>query len=200
MSNLFIPPRVAAQLQEESRRRETEALKALQSDQTYAWKREFDAQLSRIVYGMRLSWCPDPAPVDAVSQGAQPGRWHVTWPSYNGGPLNVQPLVRDASGKPRLGGVGEFVEPGSWVFDELAAADLWDERVQRDRRRIQREMVEAKARRVERERAERDADVLERYLAVSRPQVSMNRSVPWAQNHAGMRAAKAEAARRKKTP
>jgi hypothetical protein len=91
------------------------------------------------------------------------------------------------------GGAGGFVEPGSWVFDALARSDLWDERVQRDRRRIQRELVEAKARRKERERAEADEDVLERFLAVSRPQVSMNRSTPWAQNAAGLRRTKGEA-------
>lgn len=193
MSSLFIPPRVAAELRAESERREAETLNALQADHGYAWKREFDEQLCRIVYGMRLSWCPDPAPVDAVAQGAQPGRWHVTWPGFNGGPLNVQPLVIDpATGRPRLGGDGGFVEPGSWVFDALAAADLWDERVQRDRRRIAREMAEAKARRVERERAERDADVLERYLAGTRAFVSMDRSTPWRQNAAGLRRSKGE--------
>lgn len=190
MPSLFVPPLVAQRLQEESRRREAETLKALAGDHQYAWKREFDAQLDRVVHGMSLAFCPDPAPVDAVGQGAQPGRWHVVWPSYHDGPLNVQPLTRDpVTGEPRLGGTGGFVEPGSWVFDALAAADLWSERVQKDRRRIAREMEEAKARRVERERAERDEDVLERYLAASRAFVSMDRSLPWSQNSAGRRGA-----------
>jgi hypothetical protein len=73
------------------------------------------------------------------------------------------------------------------VFDALAEADLWNERANRDRARIKREAEEAKRRREEQERRDRDAEVLERWKAVSRAQVSMNRDVPWSQNHAGRR-------------
>jgi hypothetical protein len=189
--SLFIPPRVSRELQEESRRREMEAARAMVGDDRLAWKKEFDAQLERIVHGMRLAFCPDPAPLDAVAQGAYPGRWHLVWPGYNGGPLVLQPLVVDhATGEPSVGGDGAFVEPGSWVFDRLAEMDLWSDRVQRERRRIRREAEEAKRRREERERADAVDDILERYKAVTRAQVSMNRDTPWSQNHAGRRGAK----------
>lgn len=189
--SLFLPPRVSRELQEESRRREIEAAKVMIGDERLDWKREFDAQLERIVAGMRLAFCPDPAPLDAVGQGAFPGRWHLVWPSYHGGPLNLQPLViSPETGKATVGGSGGFVEPGSWVFDRLAESDLWSERVQRERRRIRREAEEAGRRREEQERRDRDADVLERFKAVTRTQVSMNRDTPWSQNAAGARRTK----------
>jgi hypothetical protein len=127
MSRFFLPPRVSLELQEESRRREAEATRAMVGDDRMEWKREFDAQLERVVHGMRLAFCPDPAPLDAVAQGAYPGRWHLVWPGFNGGPLVLQPLVVDASGKACIGGDGGFVEPGSWVFDRLAEQDLWSD-------------------------------------------------------------------------
>lgn len=194
--SLFLPPRVSRELAEESRRREAEAAKAMLGDDRLEWKREFDAQLERVVHGMRLAFCPDPAPLDAVAQGAYPGRWHLVWPGFNGGPLVLQPLVIDTrSGRPMIGGDGPFVEPGSWVFDALAEQDLWSERVQRDRRRIRREAEEAKRRREEQERADRDQDVLERWKAVSATSVSMNRSTPWSQNVAGKRGVAGDDAR-----
>lgn len=197
MSRLLLPPRVARELREESLRRETEALKALTADHGYRWKKEFDAQLEHVMHGMRLAWCPDPAPLDAAAQGASPGRWHLTWPGIAGGPLTIQPLVIDPeTRKPRIGGEGAFAEPGSWVFDQLAEADMWDDRVMRDRRRIQREAETAKRRRREIEAAEFDQDVLEHYKAVTRAQISMNTSTPWAQNAAGLKRTKGQARRR----
>lgn len=188
---VWVPPRVSRELREESRRREQQAALALHAEERWDWQKRFDAQLDRVVPGMKLARCPDPAPLDAVAQGARPGYWHVVWPGYKGGPLNVQPLTLDTdTGEPRLGGDGPGVEPGSWVFDALAKADLWSERANRERERIRREAEVARDRRLERERAERDADVLERYLAVSRTQVSLNRDTPWSQNAAGRRGAR----------
>lgn len=195
---LFVPPRVARELHEESLRREASALETLAADHQYRWKKEFDAQLERVVHGMRLAFCPDPAPLDALGQGASPGRWNLVWPGYSGGPLTVQPLVLDlVTGEPSIGGDGAFVEPGAWVFDHLARMDMWNERAMRDRRRIKQEAEEARRRRAEIEAADFDRDCLEHYRAKTRTQVSMNTSVPWSQNHAGERAAKAEANRRK---
>lgn len=196
MATLWTPPQVRRELAEESRRRETMALQQLVDDARWQWKREFDAQLERVMPGMRLLVCPDPAPLEAVAQGARPGHWHVSWPGVRGGPLNVQPLVLDADGEPRIGGEGSFVEPGSWVFDKLAEADMWNGEVMRERRRIQREAGEAKRRRKEIEAAEFDQETFERYRAVTRTQVSMNRETPWGQNARGARIARAEKHRR----
>lgn len=176
--SLFLPPKVGRELMEERRRREAVALESMRRQ---GWMKEFDAELDRIVPGMVIVPCPDPAPLDAAAMGFAPGRWNLVWPGYNGGPANVLPLEDDDGG---------YREPGSWVFDMLARADMWNERAMRDQRRIKREAEEAKARRLERERAERDQEVLERYAAVSRTQVSMNRSAPWSQNSAGRRGAK----------
>jgi hypothetical protein len=194
MSPLVLPPQLTRQLELERAEREAATLAALHGDAQDRWRREFNAQLERVVHGMKLMWCPDPAPLDAVAQGAFPGRWNLVWPGFNGGPLTVQPLVlRD--GEPRIGGDGGFVEPGSWVFDLLAEADMWSERVMRDRRRIKAEAEEAKRRRQEIERAEFDRECLERWQAVSRTQVSMNRDTAWGQNARG--AAQARGAARK---
>jgi hypothetical protein len=189
MADLFLPPRVTRELQLESRRREAVALEHLQGDSQDQWRREFNAQLERIVHGMRLMWCPDPAPVDAVAQGASPARWNLVWPGYHGGPLSVQPLVlRD--GVPCIGGDGDFVEPGSWVFEQLERMDMWNERTMRERRRIREEAELAKRRRKEQERRDFDLECLEHYKATNRAFVSMSRDTPWSQNSAGRRGAK----------
>jgi hypothetical protein len=181
-------PRLTRELALERAQREAATLAALEGDSRDTWRREFNAQLERVVHGMKLMWCPDPAPLDAVAQGAFPGRWNLVWPGYSGGPLTVQPLVlRD--GEPQIGGDGGFVEPGSWVFDRLAAMDMWSERAMRDRRRIKAEAEEAKRRREQQERADFDRECLEHWNAVSRAQVSMSRDMPWTQNSAGRRGA-----------
>jgi hypothetical protein len=201
-SRLWVPPAVSRELREESLRREAQTMQALADDHRYEWKRRFDAQLGRVVDGMRLALCPDPAPLDAVAQGARPGCWHVAWPAYKGGPVvNLSPLAVDtATGLAALGGDGAPVEPGSWVFDELARQDLWNEQSVRERNRRVREATEAKRRRREQEIAEFDAETLEHYKAVSRAQISMNRGVsgdkPFAQNMAGARRSRGEPIRR----
>jgi hypothetical protein len=187
--SLWVPPKVSRELQEESRRREAEATKHLLKQE---WMDKFNYELGRIVEGMQIFGVPDPAPLDLVAQGGMPGYWHLAWPSYHGGPLNIQPLVVDpVTGQPRVGGEGDRAEPGSWLFDWVARNDLWSDRVVRERKRIREEAERARARRLEQERADDVADILERYKAVSRTQVSMSRGVPWSQNHAGARAAKA---------
>lgn len=175
---LFVPPTTAKRLLEERAQREAELQKVAFGQERFQWKKEFDHELDRLVPGMRLLFCPDPAPLDAVAAGAFPGRWNLVWPGYHGGPLCVKPLETEDGG---------FREPGSWVYDMLAREDLWSERATRERNRIRREADVAKARRLERERAERDQDVLERYLAGTRAFVSMDRSRPWAQNASGLR-------------
>lgn len=187
---VWLPPRVSRELQEEARRHEAETRRVMFTEARYSWKREFDAQLDRIVPGMKLCQCPDPAPLDAVAQGARPGCWHVVWPGYQGGPMQVQPMVIDiVTGKPRLGGDGPPAEPGSWVFESLARGDLWNERANRERARIKREAEEARDRRRERERAAFDEECLEHYKAGTRTFVSMNRDAPWSQSVAGKRGA-----------
>lgn len=177
----WVPPKVSQELREESARREAETMKALVLEDGWDWVRKFNYELNRVVHGMKLAWCPDPAPVDAVTQGAQPGCWNLIWPGFNGGPLNVKPLV-DEDGNPR--------HPGSWVFEMLDRADMWNDRAMRERTRILGEAREARARRKEQELANVTDDIIEHFLARTRAQVSMNTDTKWSQNHAGRRGVK----------
>lgn len=177
MTNFFIPPVVADELLEQRRQREAEAFKALRDENHWQWVQEFNHDLKAVDHRLQLVWCPDPAPVEAAAAGAQPGRWNVV--RHNeGAPLSVIPLVGES---------GEYREPGSWVFDMLKRADLWNSSVTHDRRRRAREIVAARERRESLETEERQARMLESWKAVSRTFVSMDRSSPWAQNMAGLR-------------
>lgn len=177
---VWVPPTVSPKLQEETRRREAEAAQGL-IDQQWAWVEEFNRDLEGVWPGMRLKWCPDPAPIDAVAMGARPGRWGILMPSQNGGPGSVKPIV---------GPDGGFVDPSlnaSAIFDSLREQDWWNPQVRRERDRARVEAERAAERRKQQERDERNAEVLERYLAGTRAQVSMSRDVPWTQNSAGRR-------------
>lgn len=174
---MFIPPTVAHELLEKRYQREAEAFKALRDENHWQWVQEFNHDLKAVDHRLQLVWCPDPAPLEAAAAGAQPGRWNVV--RHNeGAPLSCIPLV---------GEDGEYREPGAWVFDMLKRSDLWNSSVTHDRRRREKEIAAAKERREALETEERQARLIERWNAVSRTQVSMNTSVPWAQNMDGLR-------------
>lgn len=181
---MWTPPKVSAKLSDETRRREAEASKALSYERKVRWVEEFNRDLENIWPGMRLVWCPDPAPVEAVAMGARPGRWGILMPSQTGGPGSVKPI---------LGPDDSYVDPSvnaSAIFENLRQQDWWNPRVRRERERVKEEAERAAERRKQQEREERDLEVLERYLAGTRTQVSMNRDTPWSQNAAGKRGAK----------
>lgn len=177
--DFWVPPPVSQELREETRKREARALHGLRVEHQQQWVDEFNRDLENIWPGMRLVWCHDPAPVEAVAMGARPGRWGILLPSQTGGPGSVKPLLADD-------GEG-YVEPGAWVFDMLRAQDWWNPEVRRDRERVQRELEAAKLKREEDERRAADEWCVERYLAGTRASVSMNRDAPWSQNVAGRR-------------
>lgn len=184
---LWTPPRVSRELALETQRREAEALKVIAVERGFKWVQDFNRDLDEIEHGLRLLWCPDPAPLDAVVCGAHPGRWHVYRPATSG-PMNCLALVRNTeTGDVQLGGQGDFVEPGSWVFEKLKAQDWWSGKVLAERNRQERRLEEARRKREEDERADFDREMYERYQAVSRTQVSMNRDTPWSQNASGAR-------------
>lgn len=177
MPNMFVPPSVTQELLEQRYAREAEAFKALRDENHWQWVQEFNHDLKSVDHRLQLVWCPDPAPVEAAAAGAQPGRWNLV--RHNeGAPISCIPLV---------GENGEYREPGSWVFDMLRRSDLWNPAVTRDRKRAERELKGAKERREQLETEERRERMLDSWKAVSRTQVSMNTSVPWAQNMAGFR-------------
>jgi len=175
----WVPPKVSKELREETERREGAALQALQLDHIWAYKKEFDADLNRIVEGMKLVWCPDPAPVEAVTMGARAGRWGLLCPPIKGGPWSIKPLLGDDG--------DSYVEPGSWVFDMLRAQDWWNPEVRRDRERAMEELERTKKRREQQEHEDRTQEMLERWMAATRTQVSMNSNSKWSQNVRGKR-------------
>lgn len=174
----WAPPKVSHELRDETQRREAHAFLGLTTDDGSKWWRDWNRDLEHVLPGLRLAWCPDPAPVEAVGIGARPGRWGLLIPSRHGSPCSVSSFA---------GPNDERLEPGAWVFDWLRENDWWNPEVMRDRARAKDEAARRAERRKEQEREDRNQDVLERYLAVSRAQVSMNRDVPWSQNAAGRR-------------
>lgn len=185
--SLWVPPKVTAELLEERRRREAVTLNALRAENEWEQVKHWNKELARVEPNLKLVYCPDPAPVDAAAAGAKPGRWHIV--RFNvGAPISFILLETPD---------GEFAEPGSWMFDLLAKSDLWSAQVQRERAALARRAEDAKRRSEEAFRQARDAEMVEAIKAVTRTQVSMNRSTPWSQNANGQRAAKANAKRRK---
>lgn len=178
---MWTPPKVTRELIAERQQRESLALQALKAERDQSFQEEFNRELERVWPGMRLLWCPDPAPVDAVAMGARPGRWCILMPSQTGGPGSVKPL---------LGPSEEYVEPGSWVFDMLREQDWWNPEVRRERERVQAELARAKDKREAREREERMELMMDHVNANARTFVSMNRDTPWSQNVRGRRGVK----------
>ena len=87
------------------------------------------------------------------------------------------------------GDMGEFVEPSSRLFDDLARADLWKDGNMKALQDRQRKLDEAEARERQRENEARRDELLERVKAVTETSVSMNTSTPWSQNVNGKRGA-----------
>lgn len=65
-----------------------------------------------------------------------PARWHV-FRNNPEGPPSAWPLIGDE---------GEYREPGAWVLDEMRAADMYNDRVHRDKADARRRLQEAKNR------------------------------------------------------
>lgn len=176
MSELFVPPVIARELQEESNRRTAEALKAVRGEAIAQWVEEFNCELRAIDPYLKLVWAPDPLPVDAVGSGLRPGRWHIM--RSNPGTVPSFMCIHDN---------GEYVDPDSRVFEKLRSQDWWNAEVNRDRKRVEKELEEARERRHAEELKQMDEEVIERYLAGTRTQVSMNTATPWSQNARGRR-------------
>lgn len=179
----FTPPAVSKRLRDETARREAQADPGL-IETRWKWVEDFNRDLEAVWSGMRLKWCPDPAPVEAVAMGAKPGRWGILIPGKDGGPASVKPII---------GPAGEFVDPSlnaSAIFEQLRACDWWNPLVRKDRERALHEAKKATAKRKQEEHDERTDWIVERYWAATHPSVSMNRSSKWSNNNAGKRGRK----------
>lgn len=105
----------------------------------------------------------------------RPGFWHII--RHNPG---APPSVMTIEGEN-----GEYIEPSSRIFELLQKNDMWNSNSLKEENRKRRKLEEAEQRQKERERESRQEEMLERWNAVSRAQVSM---LPgWSQNVAGRR-------------
>jgi hypothetical protein len=172
--SLILPPGVTRGMLNERQEREGKAFSGgvfVRDDRC----REYDPLLMRADPYLRMVFCREPAPLEAVACGARPGRYNIVR-SPPGAPVTFIPIT---------GPDGEFVEPCSSVFEALKQMDWQDPVVQRERKRREEALEEARAKAEAEEMRRMDEEVLEAYLAGTRTQVSMNADTPWAQNAAG---------------
>jgi hypothetical protein len=162
----WTPPAVTRQLADEAERdaATVHLAKALRGQLDF-WNRE----LRQIDDRLELVWFDEN--VDIV--GVVPCRYHLIRRNDPPAPVSVIPIT---------GPDGEFIEPNSALFDRLRAADLWNDEARRDRQKRHEELIRRKRRQQERETEERQEEILERYLAATRTQVSLNTDAPWTQN------------------
>lgn len=173
MSQIFIPPRVAAELQAESRRHEAEVLGSLEvQSKIERWDRMLAEIDPRLTLLKAKEWVKTGTPLI-------PNYWHIVRDnSDKGAPPTVMPIT---------GPNGEYVEPSSAIFDKLRENDMQRPGFAREMREREEKIRRAQEREREIEREERVQEIHERYIAGTRVGVSMNRSTPWTQNARGRR-------------
>jgi hypothetical protein len=173
MSRIFVPPRVARELAQESRQWAADLDKVCHTDKVCdEWTRELRGLDRRL----RMVRAPD-KPV--LGLPLYPGCYHVIRDNDFGAPPSVVTAVR--------GPDGGFMEPPGKLLDALKEMDLQNPRVVA----AMRARVAATEAAVEREKQQRHDEkvdeVMERWQAGTRTQVSMNPDTPWSQNAAGLR-------------
>jgi len=115
---------------------------------------------------------------NATAAGLRPGFYHVMRHNPGAPPSLLVIEYPD----------GSYREPDSGILDMLRHADMWDDRVIRDREKRNREIEKSLAACEEREDRERQEEMMERLDALTKVRVSMNRDSPWSQNVAGQKA------------
>lgn len=165
MSVLWTPPGVRREKDVVARDTADIRLAAALRGQLDWWNRELKA----IDENLEMVWFDDG--VDIV--GVVPNRYHVLRVSPDPTvPVNIIPITDDEGG---------FVEPNSAVFDRLRAGDMWNDRAVMDREKRRADAQAAAERQRERETEDRQAEILERWVAATRAQVSFG-DAPWSQN------------------
>jgi hypothetical protein len=177
MARLFLPPNVARELLDE-RRQFTAAIdrETYKDEVCHEWDREL-SRLDPLLEMVRANEC------FVIGTPLVPGHYHVVRRNP-GAPPSVFPV---------RGPDGEFTHPSGGLLEKLKTMDLQDTRVERMRERMQKSLDERQEREKQQAREERQEEALERWLAVSRAQVSMNADAPWSQNAAGRRGARPKA-------
>lgn len=166
-AGLWVPPVAQRELVERRMEYQANMIHMLQMKHTMD---EFNKQLQEIDPYLQLVKAEETV---AAGNPLKPGYWHVV--RHNPG---APPSVMTIEGEN-----GEYIEPTSRVFELLQKNDMWNSNSLKEENRKRRALQEAENRQRERDREARQEEMLERYLAATRTQVSM---IPgWSQNVAG---------------
>lgn len=165
---IWVPPRVAARLQDESRQYTAEVHQSLERD---AALEHWDRMLKQIDPRLYLVKARNPV---VAGTALRPGYWHIL---RDNGDKGAPPTVMTIEGPN-----GEYVEPNSAIFDLLRRNDLQRPGAKREMKEAEERARQAQEREREREREELIAEASERWLAGNRAFVSMDRSTPWTQS------------------
>lgn len=172
MPRLFVPPKVARELAEETRRFNAAIDTVCSTDRICdEWTRE----LRRLDPLLRMVRAPE-QPVLGLPLHA--GCYHVVRDNPGAPTSVVTPVLNEHGG---------FMEPPGRLLDQLKGMDLQDTRVERMRERIARTEAERAQRAKELAREERQEELRDRVNAAMRTSVSMNPDAPWTQNAKGRR-------------
>lgn len=169
MAELWIPPDVSRELRDATARHNRELLDMFQLNGSV--QSRWNEELGKLDPLLKLAKARD----GAVDPQVRPGFWHLLRLN-EGAPFWVQPLMSPTGG---------FVEPTSAMLELLRQADLQNSRAVRARRAQDEREAASRARAKDRDTEDRVGEMVERWDAVSRTQVSMNPDVPWTQNAAG---------------
>lgn len=120
----------------------------------------YNKELKQIDPDLELVWAPE----NVTAPGLSPGRFHVLRRNPPPAPPLLIPLEHED---------GSFREPGSWMYDMLRKADLWNDRAQADRKRVQEEITRQRAKRKQEEREETAWEIDSRLKSVNDTSVWM---------------------------
>lgn len=176
MATLYLPPKVARELLD-TRQQFAQCLRnATTVDAVCA---EWGPELRRLDPLMEMRKAPE---YTVIGMPLVPGFYHLIRWNETTAP-SVTP-VRHAD--------GSFRVPDSALLDKLRFLDLQSAQVVAAHRVMQeRERLTAERDKL-RTREGRQGNILERFVATQRTQVSMNPDVPWAQNAAGFKRIRGE--------
>lgn len=168
MSRMWVPPRVSKELQDNTRHATAELMQMVYVKGVMD---DFNKELRAIDPYLELVLAREKV---LAGSPLRPGYWHII--RHN---PTAPPTVMTLEGEH-----GEYVEPNSEMFRKLSEDnDMWNPASMARRRKREEALEQAKERRKNREREARQEELLERYAAATRTQVSM---LPgWSQNVAG---------------
>jgi hypothetical protein len=173
MPEIFIPPKVAAEIQAESRLHQKEVMDSLETQSKIEY---WDRVLREIDPNLHLLKAKDWV---RTGVSLRPCYWHLIRDNSDKG---APPTVMILEGEN-----GEYIEPNSGMLDKLKRNDMQRPGFMRELREQEEKIRIAQEKEREKEREERQQEMYERWLAGTRVGVSMNRSTPWTQNARGRR-------------